>query len=558
VSIPHLNILTDSIFPVTTASGARRWSNFLGLLAEDGDYPVAFDWPRGDLNVASAELAIGLLALVYRPASNREWEAIWAGPSEIDGAARVEALAPHFNLFGDAEGKGPRFCQDFEALTGEANAIEGLFIDTPGVNGQKKNSDLMTHRGRFPALGLKAAAMALYALQQFAPSGGAGHRTSMRGGGPMTTLVLPATEDDRPVALRHHLLLNLPILFGGDDWLDDIEIGRALPWLRPTITSEGKPPRQVAEADPVVHPVQAFFGMPRRIRLVAGADGTCPLTGEAGPLVTGFVQKPWGMNYSTWRHPLTPYRQTKDEVPYSVKPKAARFGYRDWVGITVGRDNRANKAFPAATVAAIVQRSGALRDRRLKVGMLAAGWAMNNMEAESFLESIQPLYLAREDRPEIATEIANIANRLVEASEKAAQILRGVLNGALFDGRAKSTDTGIFEDATDEFYGRTEVAFHALLGHVAAGADKATADDDRLARDWLRTIHDAALAVFDEHASNLLAGSPDVKLAGRVTAAYATLSGGLSRRSRIAKDLGVLQPADMTGTEQTPATASGA
>src|SRR5690606_5071807 len=95
---------------------------------------------------------------------------------------------------GDADGNGPRFQQDFEAIEGEVSDIDALFIDTPGVNGQKKNADVLTHRGRFPALGLKAAAIALYALQQFAPSGGAGNRTSLRGGGPMTTLVWP----DRP------------------------------------------------------------------------------------------------------------------------------------------------------------------------------------------------------------------------------------------------------------------------------------------------------------------------------------------------------------------------
>ena len=61
------------------------------------------------------------------------------------------------------------------------------------------------------------------------------------------------------------------------------------------------------------------------------------MTGEPGPLVDGFSQKPWGVNYGLWTHPLTPYRRQKEGAePYSVKPKSARFGYRDWTPVVVG------------------------------------------------------------------------------------------------------------------------------------------------------------------------------------------------------------------------------
>ncbi len=164
------NLLTDAVFPVVTRSGARRWVAFDGLRQEEGDFPVAFDWPRGDLNIAAFEFAIGVLALAYQPEDHGDWTAIWCGQSDVDLSQRLSALAFAFNIAGDAEGRGPRFLQDFDPIEGEANDIEALFIDTPGINGQKKNADLLTHRGRFPVLGAKAAAMALYALQQFAPS----------------------------------------------------------------------------------------------------------------------------------------------------------------------------------------------------------------------------------------------------------------------------------------------------------------------------------------------------------------------------------------------------
>jgi CRISPR system Cascade subunit CasA len=545
VTGPNLNMLTDPVFPVVTVSGAGRWTAFAGLLDEDGDHPVAFDWPRGDLNLASAELAIGILSLIHRPADEREWRAIWndRGDAEVDDA--IGRLAPFFNLFGDADGTGPRFCQDFEPFGGEPNAIEALFIDTPGVNGQKKNADLMTHRDRFPALGLPAAAMALYALQQFAPSGGAGNRTSMRGGGPMTTLVLP-TRDGAPAALKRVLLLNLVPLFGGTEgWLEDEEIGRALPWLRPTITSDGKPVREVSEADPAVHPAQAFFGMPRRIRLVAGGEGPCSLTGHVGPLVTGFVQKPWGTNYSVWTHPLTPYRQSKDDTPYTVKPKPARFGYRDWVAVTVGRLEKADQAIPAAVVRNLLPRGADIRGRRLGIRLLAAGWAMSNMEAERFFEAVQPLHLPMDGDEGRASDVADTARRYADAAEAAMRLLRSALNEALFGGQAKSTDAGPFAEATDAFHERTEHSFHEALHGIAEsaiGSERA----DGLAVAWLRTIRRAALAIFDEHATTLLRGA-DVKDADRITRAYGQLFGGLTERSKIAVALGIAQPVRAKG-----------
>lgn len=538
----NFNMLTDPVFPVVGRSGARRWVCFVDLLAETEDYPAAFDWPRGDLNVASLELAIGLLALVFEPSTPDEWRFIWRGADGIDVAAKIARLAPSFNLFGDADGKGPRFCQDFDDLDGEPNPVEALFIDTPGANGQKKNSDLMTHRERFPALGLAAAAMALYALQQFAPSGGAGNRTSMRGGGPMTTLVLPrAKPGEPPVPLLRLLLLNLPLVFRGRDGaLPESEMDRALPWLRPTMTSDGKPPREIHDADPAVHPVQALFGMPRRIRLVSGGNGVCALTGREGPVVTGFVQKPWGTNYGHWRHPLTPYRQSKEDPAYTVKPKPGRFGYRDWVGVTIGLQDKALKAFPAeAVMQCLTSRRREFKAKNWDAGLLAAGWAMNNMEAEQYLESVQPLHLPTADDAEfVVAEIEQTARQFAEAAEAAARLLRGALDEALFGGQAKATDTGLFEEATDAFYARTEDAFHDTLARIAQDAGEAGPDPDR-ARSWLGTIRRAALSLFDELATERLAAA-DVREADRITRAYGQLFGALTDRSRIAAALGVV------------------
>jgi CRISPR system Cascade subunit CasA len=212
----------------------------------------------GDL--AAQEFLIGLLAAIF-PADPRDpdqWTRLFHDPPlPEDLRARFEPFAHAFVLDGD----GSRFLQDIDPLTGDASPVEVLFIEAPGAITVKHNKDLLIKHGRLRVLSRPAAAMALYTLQQFAPSGGAGHRTSLRGGGPLVTLVLPAAAAaEKPATLWQRLWLNTP----DDCRLDPARIEHAFPWLAHTRTSANK--EVVNEGD--AQKLQAFFGMPRRIRLV--------------------------------------------------------------------------------------------------------------------------------------------------------------------------------------------------------------------------------------------------------------------------------------------------
>ena len=135
------------------------------------------DWGRGDLNLGCLELLIGLVLIADPPVDETDWRARYERPRSARLRERLEALSPHFEL----DGPGPRFMQDLEPFETDrrvkASPADMLFIDSPGAKTRRNNADISVRRDRYGYLPLGLAAMALYTLQAWAPSGGAGNRT---------------------------------------------------------------------------------------------------------------------------------------------------------------------------------------------------------------------------------------------------------------------------------------------------------------------------------------------------------------------------------------------
>lgn len=175
------NLIHDPWIPVVTRARQRRTVCPSELTLDLGTNPIVeMGWPRADLRAATLEFLIGLLTTACVPEGNDHWRRWWNEPPTPEEL--TARLAPYAVAF-DFDGDGPRFLQDRGDLGNEFCPVSGLLIDQPGANTEKNNADLFVKRGQVSVLARSSAAIVLYALQAFAPSGGAGHRTGLRGAG---------------------------------------------------------------------------------------------------------------------------------------------------------------------------------------------------------------------------------------------------------------------------------------------------------------------------------------------------------------------------------------
>ena len=464
-----LNLIADAWIP------AVRKGNSIEIrphqIAEDGVEHLA--WPRDDLNLACLELLIGLVYLADPPRDDGDWHERYNSPDSERLRDALEPFAPYFELTGD----GPRFMQDEERLeepagSGQIGTPDILFIDSAGANTARKNADLMVGRDRYPSLPLSLAAMSLYTLQAFAPAGGRGNRTSMRGGGPMVTLIKPVDGGTHP--LWRHAWCNVP----EGQPLPVSDAADALPWLRPTRTSESG---QIVVPD-MSHDAEVFFGMPRRLRLIFDDDR-----------VTGVVQVRYGTNYARWLHPLSPYycREAGGEL-LPVHPKPGRVSYRNWLGLAFGRGTELRVA------AKSVQRYHGLADAP-PAETLAGGWAMSNMKPLDFTLHTYPTFpldKAMDMRVAALVEAADFVFKQLRRSLKRALMLQGTADAVV----------------QETFFTETEPRFVHAIQSIADGLGQ------EVETAWLNDLRRAALGIYDRHVLPGLAAADMARIEAKVDA----------------------------------------
>jgi len=486
------NLLTERWLPVLRAKSGKENIAPWEITGSYTDNPVvALNPPRPDFNGgALVQFLIGLLQTAYAPKDRWEWEDRLFGqppaPEELK-----DAFLRYREAF-DLDGEGPRFMQDLDPLAGQKPLpITALLIDTAGSETHFIKN--LPRQGVSPAL----AAMALYALQTNAPSGGAGHRTSLRGGGPLTTLVVCApVESDRPATLWQTLWLN--ILEASHFKSPKNQPEDIFPWLGPIRTSE-KDSKTLVTTTEHASPLQMFWGMPRRIRLDFEnvESGECGLCGESSEiLVRQYRTKNYGTNYGgVWEHTLSPHTREAGGEVLPMHPRGS-INYRHWLGLVQENRDKKIQRVPAKTVLRF-------RDQRLyrkgfRFRLWAFGYDMDNMKPRCWYESTMPLY--HFDDSGKRERFEGTVKSMIDAAGLFLGNLRSCLKDAWFnpeDARRTGADTSFLDAA---FWSDSENEFYRLLERLHPDPANLSARKQVLL-DWHGVLNDYTLKTFDRYAN---------------------------------------------------------
>lgn len=482
-----MNLLNEPWMPVRRRDGSRVW--IAPHQISDPDI-VAFDADRPDFNGALAQFAIGLLQTTAPVDSPIVWQQLFASPPDV--VMLQSWFAPIAAAF-EFDGEGARFMQDISLKgdDGTVNEIGALLIESPGDSTKEKNIDHFVKRGQVAAMCPHCAAGALLTLQINAPLGGAGHRTGLRGGGPLTTLIVSQQQH----SLWHDLWLNVRersgfLAQGGDS--TKMAEHFTFPWL----ADIGKIQKEGGETAPIqVHPAHLYWAMPRRIRIDFHnvSVGDCAICGRSSErLVRHYGTKNHGLNYKgAWNHPLSPYYETK-EGWLPLHPQPGGFGYRHWLAWVLGVSSEKKKQRPARVVEHFLEHR-----RRQAPGQLrlwAFGYDMDNMKARCWYESTLPLYGLADCERDAQRRVESEVGFWLGGAEMAASCLRGAVKDAWFSRDAR----GDFSAIDASFWSRTEGGFYRhIKGLIETARDHREFDAVPVREAWHRLLIKTATDLFD-------------------------------------------------------------
>jgi CRISPR system Cascade subunit CasA len=501
------NLIEEPWIPVIRKSGERKLITPAGLVDRYAEDPVlALDASRPDFNGALVQFLIGLVQTTFPPANESEWRKKFSKPPTMDELqSTFERYAHAFNLDGD----GPRFMQelDLSEKEGESNQIDHLLMEMPGAQTIDKNTDHFLKRDTVKQICLPCCAMALLTLQTNAPAGGRGHRTSIRGGGPLTTIVMGRT-------LWETIWLNVLTAESLSHYGDARKISDSdlFPWMGHTRTSE----KNEETTSQHVNPLQMFWGMPRRIRLSyssSAKESPCDLCGSVSShSVTEYHDKSYGINYKGgWHHSLTPY--FVDEKKGESRPihgQAGGISYRNWLGLVQNNVEKNSRNEPAVIVHMFRQerQEALLGNNEIPFRLWAFGYDMDNMKACGWYEGTMPLI-------HLATDLKPVYEHTVSLMIKTASLIaynvRACLKKALFSKDANiSVEKSFFDSIDSQFWQDTEPPFYQILNDLKTALQTKQPVQDLKLR-WLGILSKEGEILFDRYSQSSLISVGDPK-----------------------------------------------
>jgi CRISPR system Cascade subunit CasA len=483
------NLLKDHWLQVRVTSGNTLTVPLHQLVACEGELITDFHAPRADFKGAIFQLLLALLQCRFAPVNREEWERHWLEPPHADTLRKAfSPVVPLFDVFSDS---GPAFMQDVELAPDSDVEIANLLIDASEGHFNKP--------GTVQAVAPHWAAVALFTLQINAPAGGRGHRVSLRGGGPLTTIVIPPTGSEFDT-LWHRLWLNVLTQeelkhCTGNNKLE--EASAIYPWAGTVRVSEKKGGETYPE---LAHPLHMYWSMPRRIRFASPESGTfvCDLSGEhCTQVVRAYTTKSYGHNYEgNWLHPLTPHVVEQGKDTLTLKGQPGGLGYRHWLGTVLSTGDDKKKRVVAAVVSRYGDRRRWLHRRKLVSKAISSypqlwvfGYDMDNMKARCWYETTLPLLTTDTDKQDAFIDDVSL---YINAAEDARRAVVSSVKQAWFS-RPKDAK-GDMSAIGNNFWERTEASFYTALQRLISG------DREGAAHDWHIELQRKSAHLFEQYA----------------------------------------------------------
>jgi CRISPR system Cascade subunit CasA len=518
----EFNLIEKQWIPVLRRDGTKTMIAPWEVTGQFADNPVvSLNAPRPDFNGALIQFLIGLVQTTAAPASRIEWKQKLRTPPSGDELKEKFTTVRHaFELGGD----GPRFMQDLENISAEFGGIEGLFVESPGEHTKDQNKDHFVKRDSVEGICPICCATALFTFQTNSPSGGPGYMTSLRGGGPFTTLV---KGDDHHNTLWQLVYLNVLECNKFNNICGNSELTEGkytFPWLGKTKKGKRKKGDVFYGEDTVpfdAHPATMFWAMPRRIRLNLSelSSGHCDVCGDfSDSLICAYKEIPGGASYTGWCHPLSPHYEevSKGLLPIHAQPSGV--SYRHWLGLVITDENE--KKIPARIVHEFYDRWKSNWQFRL----WSFGYDMDKMKARCWYESTMPLFCVDLSiRPDYETTIANMIKAAVMIGEDLRIALKNSIHGKVVVDQVTKKIKWEYRDIkklpSDEdkrrakilyetrdntalismdsiFWQNTESRFYELLSAISKCYETGTGHQSYM-QEWHNCLCDEAQKLFD-------------------------------------------------------------
>lgn len=502
-----MNLIHDAWIPVIRRGTQKRVLIRPYEITEGiDDNPFCLiDAKRPDFTSSYLQFLIGIIQTVMTPQDEVHWARLFSNPPSKEQLFHaMQKEQRYFDLVGD----GIRFMQE-PTLQAGLKPIANLLIDSPGENTLEQNTDHFVKRDSVKGMCEACTAASLYTLNTNAPAGGAGIRTSLRGGGPLTVVIIPDGYNAAYDTLWHLIWLNVLIakdLERTNCTLSLQDSAAKFPWAGDIRISKEKGTETTAKH---IHPVQTYWGMPRRTRLNTSEikQGTCDVCGaENAMLYQSYESLPYGINYGEGIiHPLSPYYSDKNGLKLPVHPHPGGFTYRHWPLYIMS--NSSTNPRPI-TLQVIDKRLNDLEKMKVACGIRVKvfGYDMDKMKVRCWYESTMPYWLIPEENRE---ELVEFANRLAEAANAVAKNTSNAVEESWFD--TNSNARGDLSYLENEIWSSTESEYYRLIHMLEEILCQENDTHQSVFEGWVRYLNRISLQIFDKYADQVSLDSGKTK-----------------------------------------------